>query len=95
MIDDDKDARSNETSKAFDQASAPRASSELERQQLLDSMAKPQKTLELTPGGTVEQETHQQVNDAKLARVKQIEDRLRHAREDKGMQRSFAQRRGR
>lgn len=94
MIDDDRSTRSNDTSKAFGGASTPRPSSETERQRLLDSMAKPQKTLELTPDGTTKKEVNQQVDDAKLARVKQIEERLRNARESKAMKRSFDQTRG-
>ncbi|WP_299730526.1 hypothetical protein [uncultured Tateyamaria sp.] len=95
MIDDDKDARSSATSQAFEKASMPTPASELERQQLLDSMAKPKKAIELTPNGTTEKEVNQQVDEAKLARIKEIETRLRNAREVKSIQRSFDQKRSR
>lgn len=89
------DDHSNDVSKAFDAAREMKASSEWERQKILDSLDTPQVKKDLTPGGETERVVHQEHSDAQRARLKEIEERLARAREDKSMKRNFEKKRDR
>ncbi len=63
--------------------------SKIEKNQLEKERDKPKQNLEYTPGGSLEQNTHERTSKQRENRINHIEKRLKNAREKKQLKRNF------